>query len=140
MFARPGEEEEEEEEEQPMYTERLTEKQQNEYAAAQACYQQSYGRITLQRQPHTERGEAVSTLPQAGEVWEKYCQPRTNRIWFFRPDTADYFFASDPNSGWDKYENATGRVVWVNDNTGRFFFEPTNAPVIKRSIAVRANH
>ena len=75
--------------------------------------------------PHTERGEGVSTLPQVGEVWEKYCQPRTNRISFFRPDTGDYFFASDPNSGWDKYENATGRVVWVNDNTGSFFFEPT---------------
>jgi len=57
------------------------------------------------------------------EIWGRWFEPETNRIWFHNEATGETFFADDANSGWERFEDAEGRPWWWNDAQGRFFFE-----------------
>lgn len=59
----------------------------------------------------------------AAEEWERYVEPQTQRVWFWREETQEVFYADDPASGWEGYFDAEGKPWWFHAESGRFFFE-----------------
>jgi hypothetical protein len=57
------------------------------------------------------------------EVWERYYEPGTQRAWFWNVDTEEVFYADDPDSGWERFEDEEGNPWWWNDEFSRFFIE-----------------
>lgn len=59
------------------------------------------------------------------EVWERYMQPTTERIWFWNPSSEEAFFANASSDfGWECLKNSSGALWWWQESTGRFFYEP----------------
>jgi len=66
---------------------------------------------------------SASAVTPEGEVWERYVEPRTERVWFWQEATGEMFFADDVDSGWMQYTDKQGRPWWFHEDTGRFFYE-----------------
>lgn len=65
----------------------------------------------------------ASSSAQKAEVWERFIEPETNRVWFWNEECNEAFFEDDPIAGWQCFQDAEGRPWWWHGSTGRFFFE-----------------
>jgi hypothetical protein len=64
-------------------------------------------------------------IPSTAEVWERYNEPETQRVWFWNTATEEVFWADDLDSGWEQYFGSQGQPWWFNEAEGRFFHEET---------------
>lgn len=60
---------------------------------------------------------------QEPEVWEKYHEPKTQRMWFWHEATEEVFYADDGSSGWERFEDPRGEPWWWHEESGRYFVE-----------------
>ncbi|CAK0899640.1 unnamed protein product [Prorocentrum cordatum] len=67
-------------------------------------------------------GEVQSEAPKQ-EVWERYYEPDSQRAWFWNVDTEEVFYADDPLSGWERFEDEGGNPWWWREADARFFIE-----------------
>jgi len=76
--------------------------------------------------PRNNSGSASTETPRE-EVWERYNEPETQRVWFWNDATEEVFYADDASSGWEQWTSDDGKPWWYHEETGRFFFEEEEA-------------
>lgn len=76
-------------------------------------------------QPPPEPAEPAEPAEAAAEpeVWEKYHEPKTQRVWFWNEATEEVFYADDASSGWERFEDPKGKPWWWHEASGRYFVE-----------------
>lgn len=72
---------------------------------------------------HECPAESAAAATTRQERWERYLEPETHCAWFWNEATDEVFYADDPASGWERYEDSEGRPWWWNEARGCFFFE-----------------
>ena len=66
-------------------------------------------------------GQCLRVLPE--ERWGKYCDPVTERCWYWAPESNSCFWADAPPSDWTPYWTDDGRLWWWNEETYAFFYD-----------------
>lgn len=61
--------------------------------------------------------------PPEAEEWERYVEPKTERVWFWHEATQELFYADDRTSGWEGYFDSEGKPWWYHAASERYFFE-----------------
>ena len=57
------------------------------------------------------------------DLWAKYCDPESDRMWYWNTATGDWFY-EDTVGPWQKYSDHCGRLWWWNNDSRECFYEP----------------
>lgn len=66
----------------------------------------------------------ATTSPQE-EVWERFLEPVTLRVWFWNPKTEEVLYPDALEDGWELFHTEEGQRWFWQETTGRYFFEET---------------
>ena len=66
-------------------------------------------------------GQCLRVLPE--ERWEKYCDPVTERCWYWYPTHVSCFGSDVAHKEWKPYCTDDRRRWWWNDQTYAYFYD-----------------
>ncbi|CAE8734969.1 unnamed protein product, partial [Polarella glacialis] len=64
-----------------------------------------------------------STSALQEEVWERFLEPGTGRVWFWNEATEEVLREDDPEPGWQQFFTDSGQRWWCHEDSGRYFLE-----------------
>ena len=74
----------------------------------------------------TEATSTEATAPKE-EVWGRFLEPKTLRVWFWNSTTEEVLYADDLEDGWEMFYTEEGQRWFWQESTGRYFFEEVAA-------------
>jgi len=65
----------------------------------------------------------ASTASTQEEVWQRWLEPDSFRVWFWNPSTEEVLWADDLEDGWEMFFTEEGQRWFWQESSGRYFFE-----------------